>query len=87
MVQHFLVDVKGRYRPRTKRDGQPPSRTPIESPYEAQARLTRGSGTHWTEYLWHVTETCGDKRISVTTAVPTGDSSADYRSRISEPSH
>jgi hypothetical protein len=57
LVQHFLVDGRGRFRPRTKRDGQPPSRVRIESPYETEARWTRRGDTRWTGYLAHVTET------------------------------
>ncbi|WP_416986606.1 hypothetical protein [Streptomyces sp. T028] len=33
LVQYFLMDRRGRFRPRTERDGQPPSRVQIESPY------------------------------------------------------
>lgn len=77
LVQHFLVDAKGRFRPRTKRDGRPPSRIQIESPYETEARWTRRGDTRWTGYLVHVTETCDDKRINVITDVATAVSSAD----------
>lgn len=77
LVQHFLVDAKGRLRPRTKRDGRPPSRIQIESPYETEARWTRRGDTRWTGYLVHVTETCDDKRINVITDVATAISSAD----------
>jgi transposase len=45
LVQHFLVDAKGRFRPRTNRDGRPPSRIQIESPYETEARWTRRGDT------------------------------------------
>jgi hypothetical protein len=77
LVQHFLVDGRGRFRPRTKHDGQPPSRVQIESPYETAARFTRRGDTRWTGYLAHVTETCDDKRINVITDVATVVSSAD----------
>jgi hypothetical protein len=29
--EHFLVDGRGRFRPRTERDGRPPSRVRIEA--------------------------------------------------------
>ncbi|MEU3099431.1 transposase [Streptomyces sp. NPDC006967] len=77
LVQHVLVDAKGRFRPRTMRDGRPPSRIQIESPYETEARWTRRGDTRWTGYLAHVTETCDDKRINVITDVATAVSSAD----------
>ncbi|MEZ0096338.1 transposase [Streptacidiphilus sp. EB129] len=51
LVQHFWVDGRGRFRPRTERDGQPPSRVRIESPYETEARWTRRGDTRWTGYL------------------------------------
>ncbi|MFF7470402.1 transposase [Streptomyces sp. NPDC008092] len=77
LVQHFLVDAKGRFRPRTKRDGRPPSRIQTESPYDTEARWMRRGDTRWTGYLVHVTETCDDKRINVITDVATAVSSAD----------
>jgi hypothetical protein len=77
LVQHFLVDGRGRFRPRTERDGQPPSRVRIESPYETEARWTRRGDTRWTGYLVHVTETCDDKSVNVITDVATAVSSAD----------
>jgi transposase len=77
LVQHFLVDGRGRFRPRTERDGQPPSRIRIESPYETEARWTRRGDTRWTGYLVHVTETCDDKSVNVITDVATVVSSAD----------
>nr|WSZ19765.1 hypothetical protein OH837_43905 [Streptomyces canus] len=69
LVQHFLRGGRGRFRPRTERDGQPPSRVRITSPYETEAR--------WTGYRAHVTETCDDKRVNVITDVATVVSSAD----------
>ncbi|MEW2395617.1 hypothetical protein [Streptomyces sp. NPDC046862] len=36
LVQHFLVDGREQFRPRTERDGQPPSRIRIESRYETE---------------------------------------------------
>ncbi len=77
LVQHFLVDGRGRFRPRAERDGQPSSRVRIESPYETEARWTRRGDTRWTGCLVHVTETCDDKSINVITDVATVVSSAD----------
>jgi transposase len=77
LVQHFLVDGRGRFRPRIKRDGRPPSRVRIESPYETEARRSMRGDTRWTGYLAHVTETCDEKRINVITDVATVVSSAD----------
>ncbi|WP_181009235.1 IS1182 family transposase [Streptomyces sp. SM11] len=77
LVQHFLVDAKGRFRPRTKRDGQPPSRVRITSPYETEARCTMRGDTRWNGYLVHVTETCDDKHVNLITDVATVVSSAD----------
>ncbi|WP_371569628.1 hypothetical protein [Streptomyces canus] len=79
LVQHFLRDGRGRFRPRTERDGQPPSRVRITSPYETEARWTRRGDTRWTGYRAHVTETCDDKRVNVITDVATVVSSADSR--------
>ncbi|MFI2207602.1 hypothetical protein ACH47Z_44565 [Streptomyces sp. NPDC020192] len=77
LVQHFLVDGRGRFRPRTERDGRPPSRVRIESPHETEARWTRRGDTRWTGYLVHVTETCDAKRVNVITDVATAVSGAD----------
>ncbi|MCX5294785.1 MULTISPECIES: hypothetical protein [unclassified Streptomyces] len=51
LVQRFPADGRGQFRPRTKRDGQPPSRVQIASPYETEARWTRRRDTRWTDYL------------------------------------
>ncbi|WP_078917268.1 transposase [Streptomyces sp. NRRL S-813] len=77
LVQHFLVDERGRFRPRTEHDGRPPSRVRIESPHETEARWTRRGDTRWTGYLVHVTETCDAKRVNVITDVATAVSGAD----------
>jgi hypothetical protein len=37
MVQNFLVDARGRLRPRAEKDGLAPARVRIESPYDLQA--------------------------------------------------
>lgn len=38
LIQNFWTDARGRFRPRTERDGLPPSRIRIQSPYETEAR-------------------------------------------------
>jgi transposase len=81
MVQDFLVDARGQVRPRTeKKDGLPPARVRIESPYGLRARWMRRGHRRWTGYLAHVTETCDGKGVNVitdvATAVPTADSTA-----------
>ncbi|MFE1285830.1 hypothetical protein [Streptomyces sp. NPDC058751] len=77
MAQHFLVDGRGKFRPRTERGGQPLSRIRIEPPYEAEARWARRGDTRWTGCLVHVTETCDDKGVNVVTDVATVVPSAD----------
>ena len=44
--------------PRTSR--RPPATEPVESPYDTQARFRTRSGTSWTGYIVHLTETCDD---------------------------
>lgn len=39
LIQHFLTDARGKFRPRTERDGLPPSRIRIQSPYETPGPL------------------------------------------------
>jgi transposase len=77
LIQHFLVDARGRFRPRTERDGLPPSRIRIQSPYETEARWALRGDTRWTGYLVHVTETCDEDRVNVVTDVATWVTAAD----------
>jgi transposase len=74
VVQHFVVDARGRLRPRTEREGLAPARIRIESPYETEARW---GNTRWTGYLTHVTETCDAPDVNVITDVATVSSAAD----------
>jgi hypothetical protein len=80
MVQHFVIDARGRLRPRTDKDGHPPIGQRLESPYDTEARYVRRGHRSWTGYLAHVTETCDDKSVNVitdvATTVCTGDSTA-----------
>jgi hypothetical protein len=69
LIQNFLIDARGRFRPRTERDGLPPSRIRIESPYETGARWVRRGFTCWTGYLVHVTATCDEDRVNGVTDV------------------
>ncbi|WP_435613357.1 IS1182 family transposase [Streptomyces sp. bgisy159] len=79
-MQNFLVDAHGRPCPRAEKDGLPPARLRIESPYGLQARWVRRGHRRWTGYLAHVTETCDDRGVNVitdvATTVPTADSTA-----------
>ncbi|MFJ8956368.1 MULTISPECIES: hypothetical protein [unclassified Streptomyces] len=77
MVQQFLVDARGRLRPRAPRDGLAPPKVRIESPYELEARWVRRGNTRWTGYLAHVTETCDESGTNVITDVATMVSAAD----------
>ncbi|MFD4835362.1 IS1182 family transposase [Streptomyces uncialis] len=77
VVQNFLVDSHGRLRPRTEKDGLPPARVRIESPYDLQARWVRRGHRRWTGYLAHVTETCDEKGVNVITDVATTVPTAD----------
>lgn len=80
MVQHFLVDTRGRLRPRAEKDGLPPTGRRLQSPYDLQARYVRRGHRTWTGYLAHVTETCDAESVNVITDVattaPTADSTA-----------
>ncbi|MGW1550850.1 IS1182 family transposase [Streptomyces sp. NPDC002346] len=80
MVQHFLVDARGRLRPRAEKDGLPPTGRRLESPYDLEARYTRRGHRTWVGYLAHATETCDEGSVNVitdvATTVPTGDSVA-----------
>jgi transposase len=77
LIQHFWTDARGKFRPRTERDGLPPSRIRVQSPYETEARWVRRGDTRWTGYLLHVTETCDEDRVNVVTDVATWVSEAD----------
>ncbi|MEC4018296.1 IS1182 family transposase [Streptomyces sp. H27-D2] len=80
IVQNFLVDARGQLRPRAEKDGLPPVRQRIESPYDLEARYVRRGHRTWTGYLAHVTESCDEGSVNVitdvATTVPTADSTA-----------
>src|SRR3954454_13523209 len=56
----------GSVRPRGKGDPLP-SAEPVESPYDPRARLRTRSGTSWTGYVVHLTETCEDDKVNLLT--------------------
>jgi transposase len=56
----------GSVRPRDKGDPLP-SAEPVESPYDPQARFRTRSGTSWTGYVVHLTETCEDDKVNLLT--------------------
>lgn len=63
---------------RTEREGIPPARLVISSPYDADARLGRKRQTQWVGYKVSLTETCDDGRPRLithvaTTAAPVAD--------------
>ena len=45
----------------------PPAPEPVESPYDPQARFRTRSGTSWTGYVVHLTETCEDDAVHLIT--------------------
>jgi transposase len=53
---------------RLRGKGDPlPSAEPVESPYDPQARFRTRSGTSWTGYVVHLTETCEDDTVNLLT--------------------
>ena len=57
---------------RLRAKGDPPPATePIESPYDPEARFRTRSGTSWTGYIVHLTETCEDDAVHLITHVMT----------------
>jgi transposase len=71
VVQHFLIDEGGSVRPRTDKDGFPPGRLRIVSPYDAQARWGCRGDKRWTGCLIHTTETCDEGTVNLVTDVAT----------------
>jgi len=53
---------------RLRAKGDPPPATePIESPYDPEARFRTRSGTSWTGYVVHLSETCEDDAVHLLT--------------------
>ena len=73
-ARHFVREggapPGGGVRLRTKGDAPPPTE-PVESPYDPEARFRTRSGTSWTGYLVHFTETCEDDAVHLLTHVMT----------------
>ena len=49
------------------KDDPPPSAEPVESPYDPEARFRTRSGTSWTGYVVHLSETCEDDMVNLLT--------------------
>lgn len=49
------------------KDDPPPSVEPVESPYDSEARYRTRSGTSWTGYVVHLSETCQDDMVNLLT--------------------
>jgi transposase len=49
------------------KDDPPPEGEPVESPYDLQARFRTRSGTSWTGYVVHLSETCEDDTVHLIT--------------------
>jgi hypothetical protein len=49
------------------KDDPPPAAEPVESPYDAAARFRTRSGTAWTGYVVHLSETCQDDMVHLLT--------------------
>ena len=49
------------------KDDPPPTAEPVESPYDAEARFRTRSGTAWTGYVVHLSETCQDDTVHLLT--------------------
>src|SRR4051812_45306464 len=70
-ARHFVREDEappggGGARLRAKGD-PPPATEPIESPYDPQARFRTRSGTSWTGYIVHLSETCEDDAVHLLT--------------------
>ncbi len=69
-VQQFYLDDDGA-RWRTERDGIPPSRLFISSPYDVDAHYARKRSKSWIGYKAHLSETCDDDLPRIITHVHT----------------
>jgi transposase len=68
-ARHFVREdgaPPGGARLRAKGD-LPPSTEPIESPYDTEARFRTRSGTSWTGYVVHLSESCEDDAVHLLT--------------------
>jgi hypothetical protein len=73
-ARHFVREggapAGGGVRLRPKEE-PPPATEPVESPYDPEARFRTRSGTSWTGYIVHLTETCEDDAVHLITHVMT----------------
>jgi transposase len=69
-ARHFVREdgapPGGGVRLRAKGD-PPPATEPIESPYDTEARFRTRSGTSWTGYVVHLSESCEDDAVHLLT--------------------
>ena len=69
-ARHFVREdgapPGGGARLRAKGD-PPPATEPVESPYDPEARFRTRSGTSWTGYVVHLSETCEDDTVHLLT--------------------
>ena len=69
-ARHFVREDEappgGGVRLRAKGD-PPPATEPVESPYDPEARFRTRSGTSWTGYIVHLSETCEDDSVHLIT--------------------
>jgi len=64
----------------------PPEAGPVESPYDPEARFRTRSGTSWTGYIVHLTETCEDDAVHLLTHAMT-TTAAVHEARCTEAIH
>jgi transposase len=67
--QYYIED--GVVHWRTEKEGIPPARLVVSSPYDLDARLGRKRKTQWVGYKVYLTETCDDSRPHLITHVAT----------------
>lgn len=77
-VQQYYYPRDGLVRWRTEKEGIPPARLVVSSPYDLDARLGRKRQTQWVGYKVYLAETCDDGRPHLithvaTTAAPVAD--------------
>ena len=70
-ARHFVREdgaASGRRRAaQGARSDPPPAAEPVESPYDPEARFRTRSGTSWTGYVVHLSETCEDDAVHLLT--------------------
>ena len=76
-IQHYFVD-QGKLRWRTPKEGLPPSKLFIQSPYDPEARFRTKREMRWRGYMVHMSESCDDESPHLvtnvmTTSAATGD--------------